>query len=65
MIQLQRFGRAASIAVPLWMLVSQVEAGNVIETMHEVSRSGQFEMDAFATAVEAACLASVLEDAGP
>jgi uncharacterized surface protein with fasciclin (FAS1) repeats len=65
MIKLQCFARGASIAVPLCMLVSPVEAGNVIETMHEVSSSGQFEIDAFATAVEAAGLASVLEGAGP
>jgi uncharacterized surface protein with fasciclin (FAS1) repeats len=65
MIKLQRFAKGASIAIPLCMLVSPVEAGNVIETMHEVSSSGQFEIDAFATAVEAAGLASVLEGAGP
>jgi uncharacterized surface protein with fasciclin (FAS1) repeats len=53
------------MAIPLCMLVLPVEAGNVIETMHDVSSSGQFEIDAFATAVEAAGLASVLESAGP
>ena len=65
MIKLQRFARAASIATPLWMLVSPVEAGNVIETMHEVSDSGQFEIDEFAAAFEAAGLANELEGAGP
>jgi uncharacterized surface protein with fasciclin (FAS1) repeats len=65
MIKLQRFATAASIAVPLWMITSPAGAGNVIETMQEVSSSGQFEIDAFATAVEAAGLANVLEGAGP
>jgi uncharacterized surface protein with fasciclin (FAS1) repeats len=65
MIKLQRFATAASIVVPLWMIASPAGAGNVIETMQEVSSSGQFEIDAFATAVEAAGLADVLEGAGP
>jgi uncharacterized surface protein with fasciclin (FAS1) repeats len=65
MIKLQHFARGASIAIPLCMLVSPVEAGNVIETMREVSSCGQFEIDAFATAVEAAGLADVLEGTGP
>jgi uncharacterized surface protein with fasciclin (FAS1) repeats len=65
MIKLQRCATAAAIAVPLWMITSPAGAGNVIETMQEVSSSGQFEIDAFATAVEAAGLAEVLEGAGP
>jgi uncharacterized surface protein with fasciclin (FAS1) repeats len=65
MIKLQRFATPASIATPIWMLVSPVEAADVIETMHEVSGSGQFEIDQFAAAVEAAGLASKLEGAGP
>src|SRR5687768_15132397 len=65
MIKLQRFATAASIAVPLWMITSPAGAGNVIETMQDVSSSGQFEIDAFATAVETAGLANVLEGAGP
>ncbi|MCC2665922.1 MAG: Nex18 symbiotically induced protein [Geminicoccaceae bacterium] len=65
MIKLQRCATAAAIAVPLWMITSPAGAGDVIETMQEVSSSGQFEIDAFATAVEAAGLAEVLEGAGP
>jgi uncharacterized surface protein with fasciclin (FAS1) repeats len=65
MIKLQRFVAAASMAVPLWMIASPAGAGKVMETMQEVSNSGQFEIDAFATAVEAAGLADVLEGAGP
>ena len=65
MIKVQRVVTAASIAVPLWMITSPAGAGNVIETMQEVSSSGQFEIDAFVTAVEAAGLADVLEGAGP
>ena len=64
MIKLQRLA-TASIAVSAWMLVSPAYAGDVIETMHGVSSSGQFEIDAFAKAVEAAGLANVLEGAGP
>ena len=66
MIKFKRVATAASIAVPLWMITSQAEAGNVVEMMQEVSSSGQFKIDAFATAVEAATdLADELEDAGP
>jgi uncharacterized surface protein with fasciclin (FAS1) repeats len=65
MIKLQRFATAAAIAVPLWSIASPAGAGNVIETMQEVSSSGQFEIDAFATAIEAAGLADMLEGAGP
>ncbi len=65
MVKLQRFAGAASIAAPLWLLVSPAQAGNVIETMQEVSNSGQFEIDQFATAFEAAGLAKELEGAGP
>jgi hypothetical protein len=64
MSKLQRLA-AASIAVSLEMLVAPALAGDVIETMHEVSSSGQFAIDAFAKAVEAAGLAAVLEGAGP
>jgi uncharacterized surface protein with fasciclin (FAS1) repeats len=64
MIKLQR-SATASIAVSLSILVSPAYAGNVIETMHGVSSSGQFEIDAFAKAVEAAGLANMLEGAGP
>src|SRR5688500_16607294 len=65
MIKLQRFAAAASMAVPLWMIASPAGAGKVMETMQEVSNSGEFEIGAFATAVEAAGLADVLEGAGP
>jgi uncharacterized surface protein with fasciclin (FAS1) repeats len=65
MIKPRRFATAASIIVSLGMLASPAGADNLIETMREVSSSGQFEIDAFATAVEAAGLASVLEGAGP
>jgi uncharacterized surface protein with fasciclin (FAS1) repeats len=56
---------APSIAVALWVLASPAYAGNVIETMHEISSSGQFEIEAFAKAVEAAGLTSLLEGRGP
>jgi uncharacterized surface protein with fasciclin (FAS1) repeats len=46
MINLQRFATAALVAVPLWMITSPAGAGNMIETMQEVSSSGQFEIDA-------------------
>jgi uncharacterized surface protein with fasciclin (FAS1) repeats len=64
MIRLQRLA-TASLAASAWMLVSPAYAGNVIETMQGVSSSGQFEIEAFAKAVEAAGLADVLEGAGP
>jgi hypothetical protein len=44
-MKLQRLA-APSIAVALWVLASPAYAGNVIETMHEMSSSGQFEIDA-------------------
>jgi uncharacterized surface protein with fasciclin (FAS1) repeats len=62
-MKLQRLA-APSIAVALWVLASPAYAGNVIETMHEMSSSGQFEIDAFVKAVEAAGLTSVLEGTG-
>lgn len=65
MNEILRFATAASIAVPLWMITAPAEAGNVIETMQKVSSSGQFEIDAFAAAVEAAGLADVLEGPAP
>ena len=65
MIRPQRFVAAASIAMPLWVIATPAGAGDMIETMREVSNSGQFEIDAFATAVEAAGLANVLESADP
>jgi uncharacterized surface protein with fasciclin (FAS1) repeats len=66
MLRLQRFATAASIAVPFWMVTSPAGAGDVIETMQQESGSGQFKIDAFATAVEAAAdLADLLEGAGP
>jgi uncharacterized surface protein with fasciclin (FAS1) repeats len=64
MIGLQRLA-AASFAASAWILVAPAYAGNVIETMQGVSSSGQFEIDAFAKAVEAAGLADLLEGTGP
>jgi uncharacterized surface protein with fasciclin (FAS1) repeats len=64
MIKLQRVA-TASIAVSIWVIASPADAGDVIETMHGVSSSGQFEIGAFARAVEAAGLADMLEGAGP
>ena len=40
-------------------------AGDVLETMREVGSSGQFEIDAFVTAIEAAGLSDVLEGGSP
>jgi uncharacterized surface protein with fasciclin (FAS1) repeats len=65
MIKVQRFAAAAWIAAPFWLIAPSAEAADVVNTMREVSSSGQFEIDAFATAVEAAGLADVLEGAGP
>ena len=65
MIKIQRFATATAVAVPLWWIASPAEAGNVIETMQEVSSSGQFEIDAFAAAIEAAGLEDMLVGAGP
>jgi uncharacterized surface protein with fasciclin (FAS1) repeats len=65
MIKVQRFITAAPIAVPLCMTAAPAGAGDVIETMRDMSGAGQFEVDAFATAVEAAGLAEQLEGAGP
>jgi hypothetical protein len=62
MIEAQHFVTAAAIAAPLWMMTTPAGARDVIETMREVSSSGQFEIDAFATAFEAAGLAGTLED---
>jgi uncharacterized surface protein with fasciclin (FAS1) repeats len=64
MIKVQRFVTAASIILPLGIITSPAGAGDVIETMQEVSSSGQFDIDEFVTAVEAAGLADVLEGAG-
>lgn len=65
MVKVQCCVAAGSVGVALWMSASPAGPGNVIETMREVSSSGQFEIDAFATAVEAAGVADVLEGAGP
>lgn len=64
MIKLQRFATAASVALPLWMISAPAGAGTLVETMQDVSRSGQFEIDAFATALEAAGLAEELRGSG-
>jgi uncharacterized surface protein with fasciclin (FAS1) repeats len=64
MIKAQRLVTAAAIAAPLWTITSPAGAADVIETMRETSGSGQFEIDAFATAIEAAGLADVLEGTG-
>jgi uncharacterized surface protein with fasciclin (FAS1) repeats len=64
MVRAQRFVTRAAIAAPLWIVAPPAGAGDVIETMREASSSGQFEIDAFATAIEAAGLADVLEGAG-
>jgi uncharacterized surface protein with fasciclin (FAS1) repeats len=64
MIEAHRSVTAAAIAAPLWMMTTPAGAGDVIETMREVSSSGQFEIDAFARAIEAAGLADTLEGAG-
>ena len=47
------------------MMAAPAEAADVIETMRETSGSGQFEIDAFAKAIEAAGLGGMLEGAGP
>jgi uncharacterized surface protein with fasciclin (FAS1) repeats len=65
MIRIPRFATAALVALPLWMITSPAGAGDVIETMQDVSRSGQFEIDAFAAALEAAGLADELQGSGP
>jgi uncharacterized surface protein with fasciclin (FAS1) repeats len=61
MIKVQQVVTAGSIAVPLWMIAAPAAAGDVLETMREVGSSGQFEIDAFVTAIEAAGLSDVLE----
>jgi uncharacterized surface protein with fasciclin (FAS1) repeats len=53
------------MAVPLGTITSPAGAADIIETMREVSSSGQFQIDAFASAVEAAGIADELEGAGP
>jgi uncharacterized surface protein with fasciclin (FAS1) repeats len=53
------------IAVALGTITSAAGAADVVETMREVSSSGQFQIDAFASAVEAAGMADELEAAGP
>jgi uncharacterized surface protein with fasciclin (FAS1) repeats len=65
MIKLQHLATAASITVPLWVIASPAGADDLMETMQGVSSSGQFEIDAFATAVKAAGLADMLEGTGP
>jgi uncharacterized surface protein with fasciclin (FAS1) repeats len=55
---------AAAVAAPLCMMAVPAVAADVIETMREVSSSGQFEIDAFVTAIEAAGLSDVLEGTG-
>jgi uncharacterized surface protein with fasciclin (FAS1) repeats len=64
MIKAQPFVTAAAIAAPLWITAAPAAAADVIETMREASSSGQFEIDAFATAIEAAGLSDVLGGAG-
>jgi uncharacterized surface protein with fasciclin (FAS1) repeats len=61
MVKVQRSVTAAALAAPLWMTTTPAGAADVIETMREVSSSGQFEIDAFATAIEAAGLTDTLE----
>ena len=53
------------IAVALGTISSAAGAADVVETMREVSSSGQFQIDAFASAIEAAGIADELEGAGP
>lgn len=64
MTKAQRLVTAAAIAAPLGMMAAPAEAGDVLETMREVSSSGQFEIEAFVTAIEAAGLSDVLEGTG-
>jgi uncharacterized surface protein with fasciclin (FAS1) repeats len=61
MMKLQHLATAASITVPLGVIASPAGADDLMKTMRGVSGSGQFEIDAFATAVEAAGLADMLE----
>ena len=63
MIKVRDFVTTAWLAIPLWMVTSPAGAGDMIETMQKASTSGQFEIDSFATAIEAAGLAEVLESA--
>jgi uncharacterized surface protein with fasciclin (FAS1) repeats len=63
MIKVRDFVTTAWLALPLWMVTSPAGAGDMIETMQKVSSSGQFEIDSFAMAIEAAGLADVLEGA--
>jgi uncharacterized surface protein with fasciclin (FAS1) repeats len=64
MIKAQGCITAAAIVAPLWMTAPPAVAADLIETMREVSSSGQFEIEAFVTAIEAAGLSDVLEGAG-
>jgi uncharacterized surface protein with fasciclin (FAS1) repeats len=64
MIKTQPFVTAAAIAAPLGMMASPAGAGDVVETMREASSSGQFEIDAFATAIDVAGLSDMLEGGG-
>ena len=64
MIKAQGCATAAAIAAPLCMTAAPAAAADLIETMREVSSSGQFEIEAFVAAIEAAGLSAVLEGAG-
>lgn len=64
MTKAQRVATAFAVAVPLLMTAAPAGAADVIETMRDTSGSGQFEVDAFAAAIEAAGLADQLEGAG-
>lgn len=64
MTKAQRVATAAAIAAPLWTITAPATAADLIETMREVSSSGQFEIDAFAEAIEAAGLSDVLKGTG-
>lgn len=55
---------AAAVAATLWMTAVPAVAADVIETMREVSSSGQFEIEALVRAIDAAGLSEVLEGAG-
>jgi uncharacterized surface protein with fasciclin (FAS1) repeats len=65
MIKLQHLATAALMTIPLGTIASPAGADDLMETMRGVSGSGQFEIDAFAKAVEAAGLTDMLKGRDP
>jgi uncharacterized surface protein with fasciclin (FAS1) repeats len=61
----RRVTTAAFVAGSFWLISLPAAAADLVATAEEVSQSGQFEIDSFATALEASGLAETLKSEGP